>query len=278
MPFPKPGYPVTLLRRERQCFPQFPSTRASIIVHAMNYRLRQKSLARQVRRVAQEELEGTLKELLTVTDQARSTAVHEARKHLKGSRIDPVAAPGDRGHFTKMKRRDAQSGRANVVDPRLACPGADDRKADRQVWQAPGTGGVARIQAAMAARLRQVIEESEKEDWSKQAAAEIETRALSPRQVAPEAPYDEIDSKRIKSRVQEGAARPCGCPAQRDRCKSATNCERVVFPTPVSPPMRYRRCSRKAPCRISSSPSTPVEQREFISPVEFYALRRSPYS
>jgi hypothetical protein len=48
-----------------------------------------------VRRVAQEELEGTLKELLTVTDQARSTAVHEARKHLKGSRIDPVAAPGD---------------------------------------------------------------------------------------------------------------------------------------------------------------------------------------
>jgi hypothetical protein len=48
----------------------------------MSYRLRQKSLARQVRRVAQEELEGTLKELLTVTDQARSTAVHEARKHL----------------------------------------------------------------------------------------------------------------------------------------------------------------------------------------------------
>ena len=30
-----------------------------------------------------EELEGTLKELLTVNDQARSTAVHEARKHLK---------------------------------------------------------------------------------------------------------------------------------------------------------------------------------------------------
>jgi hypothetical protein len=48
---------------------------------------------RELRRVAREELEGTLKELLTVNDQARSTAVHEARKHLKGSRIDPVAAP-----------------------------------------------------------------------------------------------------------------------------------------------------------------------------------------
>ena len=34
-------------------------------------------------RVVREELEGTLKELLTVNDQARSTAVHEARKHLK---------------------------------------------------------------------------------------------------------------------------------------------------------------------------------------------------
>ena len=47
---------------------------------------------REVRRVAREELEGTLKELLTVNDQARSTAVHEARKH---SRIDPVASSGD---------------------------------------------------------------------------------------------------------------------------------------------------------------------------------------
>ena len=33
---------------------------------------------------------------------------------------------------------------------------------------------LARIEAAMDARLRQVIEESEKEDWSKQAAVDIE--------------------------------------------------------------------------------------------------------
>ena len=31
-----------------------------------------------------------------------------------------------------------------------------------------------RVQAAMDARLRQVLEESEKEDWSKQAAADME--------------------------------------------------------------------------------------------------------
>ena len=34
--------------------------------------------------------------------------------------------------------------------------------------------GVCRIRTAMAARLRQVLEESEKDDWSKQAAAEME--------------------------------------------------------------------------------------------------------
>ena len=36
----------------------------------MSYRLRKKSLAREVRRVAREEIEGTLKELLTVNDRA----------------------------------------------------------------------------------------------------------------------------------------------------------------------------------------------------------------
>ncbi|MGB7836503.1 MAG: hypothetical protein WBL40_00165, partial [Terrimicrobiaceae bacterium] len=50
----------------------------------MSYRFRKKSLAREVHRVAREELEGTLKELLTVNDQSRSTAVHEARKHPRG--------------------------------------------------------------------------------------------------------------------------------------------------------------------------------------------------
>ena len=62
----------------------------------MSYRLRKKSLAREVRRVAREELEGTLKELLTINDQARSTAVHEARKHLKKVRaLIRLLLPGD---------------------------------------------------------------------------------------------------------------------------------------------------------------------------------------
>jgi hypothetical protein len=62
----------------------------------MSYRLRKKSLAREVRRVAREELEGTLKELLTVNDQAWSTAVHETRKHLKKVRaLIRLLLPGD---------------------------------------------------------------------------------------------------------------------------------------------------------------------------------------
>ena len=53
-------------------------------------------MVREVHRVVREELEGTLKELLTVNDQARSTAVHEARKHLKKVRaLIRLLLPGD---------------------------------------------------------------------------------------------------------------------------------------------------------------------------------------
>ena len=62
----------------------------------MSYRLGKKSLAREVQRVAREELEGVLKEVLTVADQPRSTAVHEARKHLKKVRaLLRLLRPGD---------------------------------------------------------------------------------------------------------------------------------------------------------------------------------------
>ena len=64
-------------------FPQFLSTQASIIVFYDEVPSPKKPLVREVHRVVREELEGTLKELLTVNDQARSTAVHEARKHLE---------------------------------------------------------------------------------------------------------------------------------------------------------------------------------------------------
>src|SRR4051794_8517044 len=49
----------------------------------MSYRLRKKSLAREVRRVARQQLEGALKDLLAPSQQGRSTSVHEARKHIK---------------------------------------------------------------------------------------------------------------------------------------------------------------------------------------------------
>jgi CHAD domain-containing protein len=52
----------------------------------MSYRLRKKSLAREVHRVARKELEGVLKQVLAVADEHRSEAIHDARKHLKKTR------------------------------------------------------------------------------------------------------------------------------------------------------------------------------------------------
>ena len=48
-------------------FPEVLSTQASIVVFGDELPLRKKPLVCEVRRVAREELEGTLKELLTVT-------------------------------------------------------------------------------------------------------------------------------------------------------------------------------------------------------------------
>jgi hypothetical protein len=110
----------------------------------MSYRLRKKSLAREVHRVVREELEETLKELLTVNDQARSTAVHEARKHLKKVRaLIRLLRPATGEAFYKLENaamRKAAERMSSIRDSHD--PGADDRKADGQVWQAPDTGGV----------------------------------------------------------------------------------------------------------------------------------------
>src|SRR5215467_6532526 len=80
MPFSRLG-DIPCVRNDNA--PTIPFQASNYHSRAMSYRLRKKSPAREVHRVAREELEGTLKELLTVNDQARSTAVHEARKHLK---------------------------------------------------------------------------------------------------------------------------------------------------------------------------------------------------
>jgi hypothetical protein len=76
----------------------------------------------------------------------------------------------------------------------------------------------------MAARLRQVIEESEKEDWSKQAAAEIETRALSPRQVAPEA----LTTKSIRSGLKAACKKARRALAVARRSATDANLQRTA--------------------------------------------------
>jgi CHAD domain-containing protein len=142
----------------------------------MSYRLRRKSLAREVHRVAREELEGTLKELLTITDQSRSTAVHEARKHLKKVRaLIRLLRPATGDAFYKRENaamRKAAQQMSSIRDWHVRVQTIEKLIANSGKRRAPAA--FARIQAAMKARLDQVIEESEKEDWSKQAAAEIE--------------------------------------------------------------------------------------------------------
>ena len=142
----------------------------------MSYRLRKKSLAREVRRVVREELEGTLKELLTVTDQARSTAVHEARKHLKKVRaLIRLLRPATGEAFYKDENaamRKAAERMSSIRDSHVRVQTIEKLTVKSGKRRAPAA--FARIQAAMAARLRQEIEESEKDDWSKQAAAEMQ--------------------------------------------------------------------------------------------------------
>jgi CHAD domain-containing protein len=145
----------------------------------MSYRLRKQSLAREVQRVAREELEGTLKELLTVNDQARSTAVHEARKHLKKVRaLIRLLRPATGEAFYKTENaamRKAAQRMSSIRDSHVRVQTIEKLTVKSGKRRTPVA--FARIRTAMVARLRQVIEESEKENWSKQAAVEIE-RAL----------------------------------------------------------------------------------------------------
>ena len=111
----------------------------------MSYRLRKKSLVREVRRVAREELEGTLKELLTVNDQARSTAVHEARKHLKKVRaLIRLLRPATGKAFYKDENaamRKAAQRMSSIRDSHVRVQTIEEADPS-EVWQAPGTGGV----------------------------------------------------------------------------------------------------------------------------------------
>ena len=138
----------------------------------MSYRFRKKSRAREVHRVAREELEGALKEALTVSDQDRSTAVHEARKHLKKIRaLLRLLRPATGKAFYKRENaamRKAAQTMSSIRDSHVRVQTIKKLTTRR----APPAFG--RIQAALAARLRQATEKAENDDWSKQATSEME--------------------------------------------------------------------------------------------------------
>ena len=108
---------------------------------------------------------------LTISPGAPS--VHEARKHLKKVRalIRLLRPATGEAFYKEEKCRDAQSGTADV-DSHVRVQTIEKLTVKSGKRRTPAA--FARIRTAMAARLRQVIEESEKEDWSKQAAVEIE--------------------------------------------------------------------------------------------------------
>ena len=142
----------------------------------MSYCLGKKPLAREVDRVAREELEGALKEVLTVTDQPSSTAVHEARKHLKKVRaLLRLLRPATGKAFYKRENaamRDTAQRMSSIRDAHVRVQTIEkliDKSGKRR---APAA--FTRIKAALDARLRQAVEESEKNKWSKEVSAELE--------------------------------------------------------------------------------------------------------
>ena len=138
----------------------------------MSYRLRKKSLPREVQRVAREELEGALKEVLTVTDQDRSTAVHEARKHLKKIRaLLRLLRPATGKAFYKRENaamRKAAQTMSSIRDAHVRL------QTIKKLTTRRSPAAFARIQTMLAARLRQAIEKLENENSSKEAASEME--------------------------------------------------------------------------------------------------------
>ena len=105
-----------------------------------------------MRRVAREELEGTLKELLTVNDQARSTAVHEARKRLKKVRaLNRLLRPTTGEAFPKEENaalRKAAQRMSSIRDAHVQVPPVERLTVKSGKRRAPAA--FARIRTAMA--------------------------------------------------------------------------------------------------------------------------------
>jgi CHAD domain-containing protein len=178
----------------------------------MSYRFRKKSLARELHRVAREELEGVLKEVLTVSDQDRSTAVHEARKHLKKIRaLLRLLRPATDNAFYKRENaamRKAAQTMSSIRDSHVRLQ-TIKKLTTRRVPVAFG-----RIHAALAARLRQEVEKVENDGSSKQAASEIEQALCR----LDDWPVGQVTTKSLRSGVKAACrkARRALASARRD--------------------------------------------------------------
>jgi CHAD domain-containing protein len=140
----------------------------------MSYRLKKQSIVREVRRVTREQLEGALKEVLTVDQQGRSTAVHEARKHVKRARaLIRLLRPAMGDAFYKRENSALRKAAGQISTVRDAHVRAQTIKKLMRRSRAHHAA-FARIHEAMVARLQQVLDEKEQSNWSKEVAGDIE--------------------------------------------------------------------------------------------------------
>lgn len=142
----------------------------------MSFMLGKKSIDHETCRVARKELEGVLKEALTVKgkNHGRSTAVHEARKHIKKVRaLLRLLCPATDHVFYKRENaalRKAAQRMSPIRDAHVRVQTIKTLSARSRVHRA----AYARIQDAMGARLQQVLDESGKSKWCRQVAADVE--------------------------------------------------------------------------------------------------------
>ena len=142
----------------------------------MSYQLGKKSLAHEVHRIARNELEGVLKEVLTVAGKSRNTNIHEARKHFKQVRaLIRLLRPAMGDKFYKLENgalRKAAQRMSPIRDAHVRVQTMKKLTARRHTRRT--TAALARIAAMLTARLHQVLAENEKNDWCKQVTAETE--------------------------------------------------------------------------------------------------------
>src|SRR5207302_5955336 len=120
-------------------------------------RIRKKSAPAEVRRVAHEQLEGALKQVLTVHPAHQSEAIHEARKHIKKTRallrlVRPFASGAFYKRETRKLRKVAQSTSA-IRDAHVKLQTLDRLNPKNRRTSA----ATVRIRRELARRLRDVL-------------------------------------------------------------------------------------------------------------------------